>query len=314
MSATAHTPVLVREVVEALALKREGAYLDATYGRGGHSRAILDHLGDAGRLDVVDRDPEAIAHARAAFAGDPRVRCVQASFSQLRACAERGELATAYDGIVVDLGVSSPQLDDPDRGFSFLRDGALDMRMDPGAGVSAADWLAGAEEAEIARVLFRYGEEPAARRIARAIARAREQAPITRTGQLAAVIEAAIPRREPGRHPATRAFQAIRIHINGELDEIDAVLPQLVGLLAEGGRLAMISFHSLEDRRVKRFLREQARGDFWPPDFAVRADMLRPTLRLVGRAVRPGQAEVQANPRARSSVLRVAERTAHAAA
>ncbi|NGP52183.1 16S rRNA (cytosine(1402)-N(4))-methyltransferase RsmH [Thioalkalivibrio sp. XN8] len=309
--ATGHAPVLLGEVLEALAVRRDGCYLDATLGRGGHAAAILERLGEEGKLLAVDRDPEAIRAGRRRFAGDQRVSIARGNFAELEHIAREAGFAAGFDGMLVDLGVSSPQLDDPQRGFSFLRDGPLDMRMDPESGDSAAAWLARAGEDEISRVLRDFGEERHARRIARAILRARDEAPIETTGRLAAVIAAAIPGRpEPGKHPATRSFQAIRIHVNQELAALDAVLQQSLALLAAGGRLCVISFHSLEDRRVKRFIRRHAEvAEPWRglPEVPPHA---RPRLRAVGKAVRASEAEVAANPRARSAVLRVAEKVA----
>jgi 16S rRNA (cytosine1402-N4)-methyltransferase len=308
--ATRHAPVLLREALEALAVRAAGSYLDATLGRGGHSAAILERLGEAGRLLALDRDPEAIRAGQGRFIGDPRVHIVRGNFAELGAIAGRAGFADGFDGILLDLGVSSPQLDDPARGFSFLRDGPLDMRMDPGTGASAADWLAAVSERELARVLFEYGEERHARRIARAVCVARAEAPIRTTGRLAAVIAGAVPGREPGKHPATRSFQAIRIFINDELGALDGALEQSLDLLKPGGRLCVISFHSLEDRRVKRFMRTHAQAaEPWRglPEIPPQA---RPKLRLVGKAVRAGEAEIAANPRARSAVLRAAERLA----
>jgi 16S rRNA (cytosine1402-N4)-methyltransferase len=308
--ATRHAPVLLREALEALAVRAAGSYLDATLGRGGHSAAILERLGEAGRLLALDRDPEAIRAGQRRFIGDPRVHIVRGNFAELGAIAGRAGFADGFDGILLDLGVSSPQLDDPARGFSFLRDGPLDMRMDPGTGASAADWLAAVSERELARVLFEYGEERHARRIARAVCVARAEAPIRTTGRLAAVIAGAVPGREPGKHPATRSFQAIRIFINDELGALDGALEQSLDLLKPGGRLCVISFHSLEDRRVKRFMRTHAQAaEPWRglPEIPPQA---RPKLRLVGKAVRAGEAEIAANPRARSAVLRAAERLA----
>ncbi|ROR29676.1 16S rRNA (cytosine(1402)-N(4))-methyltransferase RsmH [Inmirania thermothiophila] len=304
----AHVPVMPAEVLESLAVRPQGCYVDATYGRGGHAAAILAQLGPEGRLVVMDRDPEAVAHARRHLGGDPRVWVLHGSFARLGELLAEAGVAGGVDGLLMDLGVSSPQLDDPARGFSFLRDGPLDMRMDPDEGESAAAWLARAGEREIAQVLRDYGEERYARRIARAICAARAEGPIRTTGRLAAVVAAAVPTREPGRHPATRTFQALRIRVNGELEALEAALPQAVEALAPGGRLAVIAFHSLEDRIVKRFLRREARGGDGPPDLPLPASAMRPRLRLLGRARRPGAAEVEANPRARSAVLRVAER------
>lgn len=302
--------MLLGEALEALAVRAAGSYLDATLGRGGHAAAILERLGEAGRLLAVDRDPESIRAGKRRFIGDPRVSIVKGNFARLERIAGEAGFVDGFDGMLLDLGVSSPQLDDPARGFSFLRDGPLDMRMDPDAGQSAAEWLAEVPERELARVLREFGEERHARRIARALVRARDAAPITTTGQLAALIGAAVPGREPGKHPATRSFQAIRIFINDELGALDAALEQSLALLKPAGRLCVISFHSLEDRRVKRFIRHHAsEAEPWRglPDVPAHA---RPLLRPVGRAVRASAAELAANPRARSAVLRVAERMA----
>ncbi len=302
-----HAPVLLDEVLEALAVRADGFYVDATFGRGGHAAAILARLGERGKLLVIDRDPQAVAAARKSLGGDPRVDVAGLPFSQLgNALGGR----PAVDGVLFDLGVSSPQLDEPSRGFSFMRDGPLDMRMDPGTGESAADWLERAGEREIADVIFRYGEERHARRIARAIVTARSEAPIRTTARLTKIVAGAVPRREPGKHPATRTFQALRIHVNGELDEIAAALPQAVDRLAPGGRVVVISFHSLEDRLVKRFLRNASREDpAWAGLPQVPAHACA-RLRLVGPAVFPSAAEVERNPRSRSAVLRAAERLA----
>lgn len=306
--AAGHAPVLLGEALEALAVRPDGFYVDATFGRGGHSRAILAQLGERGTLLAIDRDPQAVAAARAQLGAEPRATIAHAPFSRLAALL--GEAGRKADGILLDLGVSSPQLDDAARGFSFLRDGPLDMRMDPDAGESAAQWLAHAGEREIATVIAQLGEDRFARRIARAIVAARAQQPIATTGRLAEVVARAVPTREPGKHPATRTFQALRIHVNRELEELEQALPQAVDSLAPGGRLAVISFHSLEDRMVKRFLRRAAQDDpAWAglPQVPAHA---RARLRLVGRAVFPSAAEVEANPRARSAVLRIAERLA----
>ncbi len=305
-----HTPVLLDEVLAGLSVRPDGRYCDATFGRGGHTAAILGVLGPAGRLVAIDRDPEAIRAGRQRFAAEARLTLVQGSFGSLeervRAAGFEGEL----DGVLLDLGVSSPQLDEAARGFSFMQDGPLDMRMDNESGQSAAQWLAKAGEREIADVIRGLGEERFARRIARAIVAARAEAPITRTAALAALVAEAVPTREPGKHPATRTFQAIRIHVNGELDALESALPQAVRLLAPGGRLCVISFHSLEDRIVKRFIRREEQGDpvyAGLPNVPVHA---RARLKRVGGAVMAGEAEVRANPRARSAVLRVAERLA----
>jgi len=303
-----HVPVLLGEVLEALAIREDGRYLDGTFGRGGHAAAILESLHEDGRLLMIDRDSAAVAAARARFMGDPRVRIEQGNFADMCAIATRAGLDDGFDGILLDLGVSSPQLDQADRGFSFLADGPLDMRMDTRAGLTAADWINEASDKEIADVLWRFGEERHSRRIARAIVAARELEPITRTGRLADVIAAAMPGREPGKHPATRSFQAIRIFINQELEALDRGLEAALSLLRPDGRLCVISFHSLEDRRAKRFIRRHSLEDeAWRglPDMPASA---RPDLRPVGKARRAGAPEVAANPRSRSAVLRVAER------
>jgi 16S rRNA (cytosine1402-N4)-methyltransferase len=299
-----HAPVLLEAALAALAVRGDGAYVDATYGRGGHARAILERLGADGSLLLIDRDPEAIAAARAAHGSDPRVRVASASFDQLQELVAPGSI----DGFLFDLGVSSPQLDDPARGFSFLRDGPLDMRMDPSGGESAAGFLGRATEREIADVIFRYGEDRHARRIARAIVAARANAPVTTTAALAALIERAAPSRDRHKHPATRAFQALRIHVNGELEQLDAALAQALAALRVEGRIAVISFHSLEDRAVKRFLRRHSEVDpVWRglPEVPATAE---PMLELVGRAERAAADELKANPRARSATLRVARK------
>jgi 16S rRNA (cytosine1402-N4)-methyltransferase len=302
----AHVPVLAQEAVAALAISADGVYVDATFGRGGHSRMILEQLGPKGRLVALDRDPDAI-QAGAALQ-DARMTLVHSAFSQL------GEVLgglglTQVNGILLDIGVSSPQLDDATRGFSFRFDAPLDMRMDPGSGLSAADWLATATEGEISEVIRTYGEERFAKSIARAIVAARQEEAISSTAQLAGLIAATLKRREPGQHPATRSFQAIRIYINRELEELSQVLPQCVDFLKPGGRLAVISFHSLEDRIVKRYMRDESQGEQAPRRLPIQAAMLKPgRLKLVGRAQRASDAEVAANPRARSAVLRVAEK------
>jgi 16S rRNA (cytosine1402-N4)-methyltransferase len=303
-----HRPVLVDEVRRGLSLAEDGWYVDATYGRGGHSAAILAVLGSAGRLLALDKDPEAVEAARARFGADPRFEVRHADFASL------GEVARAWlgerraDGILLDLGVSSPQLDSAQRGFSFQQDGPLDMRMNTAEGITLAQWLESVEPDELARVIAQYGEQPGAHRIAAAIVAARETAPLTRTGALAAVVSAAAPRSKRGQHPATRVFQALRIALNGELDALSAALRQSLDILAEGGRLAVISFHSLEDRIVKQFIARQSRGDpVWAgmPEMPAQA---RPTLTRVGSLVRPSAAEIAANPRARSARLRIAQR------
>jgi 16S rRNA (cytosine1402-N4)-methyltransferase len=302
-----HQPVLAREAIEALALRAGGIYVDGTFGRGGHSRLILERLGPQGRLIALDRDPEA---ARAASQiADPRFTFVQTNFSHLSRALDDAGAATVH-GMLFDLGVSSPQLDDPARGFSFRAEGPLDMRMDPTQGQSAAQWLAAAEEQEIREVIRDYGEERFAKQIAAAIVAARRREPLLRTRQLADLVAQAVRTREPGQDPATRTFQALRIHVNRELEEVSLMLPQAVARLAPHGRLAVISFHSLEDRIVKRFLQQSARPEV-PRKLPLKAsEMPEPVLKLVGRAVRPSQEETRRNPRARSATLRVAERTA----
>jgi 16S rRNA (cytosine1402-N4)-methyltransferase len=306
-----HRPVLMAEVLEALNVQEGGIYLDGTFGRGGHARAVLARLGEQGRLLATDKDPVAIEAGRQLMAEDERFSIVQGSYTMLGQEAKRRGWQGRVSGILLDLGVSSPQLDDASRGFSFRSDGPLDMRMDTSSGESASEWLAHASEKEIADVLFEYGEERHARRIARAIVQSREsEGPLKTTGRLAEIVAAANPSWERDKHPATRSFQAIRIHINRELHELDEFLPQCIELLAPGGRLAIISFHSLEDRRVKRFIRDEARGDNFPPGLPVTADQIRARLRAVGKAIYAGDDEVRDNPRARSAVLRVAERCA----
>lgn len=309
MSAHAHLPVLLQEVLLAMAPKPNGRYVDCTFGRGGHAQAILARLNNEGRLYAIDRDSEAVRAAQTLFAHDPRFVIVNGRFSMLQQWIENWGIAAQVDGILLDLGVSSPQLDDAARGFSFRREGPLDMRMGSD-GMSAADWINSADAGEIAEVLYRLGEERFGRRIANGIVRARAQARIETTRALAAIIADAVPTREPGKDPATRSFQAIRMHINRELEELESVLPQTLHALAPGGRLAVISFHSLEDRAVKQFIRKHARGDDFPAHLPVTHDQLRPLLKPVGKAVRASAAEVARNPRARSAVLRVAERLA----
>lgn len=302
-----HASVLLDEAIVALDVKPDGVYIDATFGRGGHSRAILARLGPAGRLLALDRDPQAVAVARTW--GDPRFAIIHAPFSRLAAEAKARSLA-AVDGVLFDLGVSSPQIDTPERGFSFRYDAPLDMRMDTSRGMSAAEWLNTVPEDELARVVRDYGEERFARSVAKAIVAARADQPITTTGRLAQIVAGAVRTRERGQDPATRTFQAVRIYVNRELDEIAEALPQAVDLLRPGGRLAVISFHSLEDRLVKRFMRGEAKGEELPREIPLTAGELAPgRLRLVGRSIKASVEEVARNPRARSAVLRVAERT-----
>lgn len=300
-----HQPVLLNEALNALNPHPAGRYVDATFGRGGHSRAILQRLGADGRLLALDRDPAALA---ANTIDDARFTLLQRPFSQLASTLAERDWLGRVDGILFDLGVSSPQLEDAQRGFSFSRNGPLDMRMNPDAGISAGAWLAQVGATELARVLLEFGEERFHRRVAKAIIAAREQSAITSTTQLAQIVAAAVPTREPGKHPATRTFQALRIFINNELAELQAALPQAVAALAAAGKLAVISFHSLEDRLVKRFMREQARGRELPLGLPVMGEPEGITLRLLGKALRPQASEVAHNPRARSAVLRIAER------
>jgi 16S rRNA (cytosine1402-N4)-methyltransferase len=304
-----HVPVLCEEVLRALEIHKDGVYLDATFGRGGHAEEILKQLGPEGRLFTLDRDPRAVEVARDKFSSDVRVRIDRGSFSMLGKIIENHGLAGKVKGVLFDLGVSSPQLQDPNRGFSFRHDGPLDMRMDPSSGFSAAEWLNRVAEDDLSKVIRDYGEERYARRVARAIVRSRREQPIATTGLLAEIVARAVPTREPGQHPATRTFQAIRIHINRELDELKQALPQAVMVLAPGGRLVVISFHSLEDRMVKRFFRTEAKGGDHPPGLPLREEQLRPRLRLIGKPVRASVSEVKQNPRARSATLRVAERS-----
>ncbi|OGT21306.1 MAG: 16S rRNA (cytosine(1402)-N(4))-methyltransferase [Gammaproteobacteria bacterium RBG_16_57_12] len=304
----AHLPVLLEEALEGLKIKENGIYIDGTFGRGGHSGAILAQLGEEGQLLGIDKDPEAVRAAQTRFGGDNRFAIVQGTFAAIKNHAVNRWWLGKVDGILLDLGVSSPQLDDSNRGFSFRLEGPLDMRMDFTSGMSAAHWLAQAAEREIAEVLREYGEERFARRIARAIVAARQESPIVTTLRLAEIVRQANPAWERDKDPATRSFQAIRIFINSELEDLEIALAQALEVLGPGGRLAVISFHSLEDRIVKRFMRAQSRGDEFPPDLPVRHAQLNPRLQLVGKAIRPGEAELARNPRARSAVLRIAEK------
>lgn len=308
MSSNAHVPVLLGPVLQGLKIRPDGCYVDGTFGRGGHSKEILKQLGEAGRLIAIDRDPQAIAAAPASLTEDPRFELIRGESAQLETfIGERG-LAGKVDGLLFDLGVSSPQLDEADRGFSFMRDGPLDMRMDPDTGTPASEWLASVDEQELKYVLRTYGEETNASRIARAIVHAREDAPISRTAQLARIVEDAAPKRGQKKHPATKTFQAIRIAINGELEQLQAVLGQSVDVMRKGARLCVISFHSLEDRIVKRFMRDASRE---PEQYRGMPDVpeeFRPKLKIVGKAISATDEEVDANPRARSARLRVAER------
>ena len=301
-----HRTVLLEEAIDALAIRADGAYVDATFGRGGHSRLILDRLGSRGRLVALDKDPEAIAVATRI--SDARFSAVHASFAELAGVLE-GLGLEGVDGVLLDLGVSSPQLDDAARGFSFRRDGPLDMRMDTSRGQTAAQWLETASEVQIREVIRDYGEERFAKQIAKAIVAARQRGPVVNTGQLAAIVGAAVRTREKGKDPATRTFQALRIYLNQELAHLSLALPQILELLTPGGRLVVISFHSLEDRMVKRFMRDAVRADV-PIRLPLRArELPQPRLRLIGKPLRPSAEEIAANPRARSATLRAAERT-----
>ena len=302
-----HTTVLLKEAVEALSIKPDGIYVDGTFGRGGHSAQILDLLGANGRLIALDKDPAAVAAGEAWR--DARFQMVHCGFAQL-AEVLRGLEVAKVDGILLDLGVSSPQLDDAERGFSFRFDAPLDMRMDVSSGMTAAQWLATVDEALLAEVIRDYGEERFAKQIARAVIAARAMEPITTTRQLVELVGKAVRTREAGQNPATRTFQAIRIYLNRELEELAQVLPECVTHLKAGGRLAVISFHSLEDRIVKHFMRDMAEGDKLPRNVPIRAsEVPQGRMRLIGKVVRATEAEVQANPRARSAVMRVAERS-----
>ena len=305
-----HLPVMYAEVLQQLAIKKDGIYLDCTFGRGGHSQGILNLLGQNGKLLAFDRDCDAIDSDDAqAMLKDPRFKLKYSCFSELENIVESASLTGKIDGILLDLGVSSPQLDNPERGFSFLRDGPLDMRMDGNAGISAGLWLASVDEKDLVKVLFEYGEERFARRIARAIVEKRGQSPITTTRQLAELIENAVSVREKHKHPATRTFQAIRIEINKELDELKTVLQQSARVLKPGGRLVVISFHSLEDRIVKRFIRDESGAKYNPGKLPIKeADITKGILKRVGRALKAGTQEISQNPRARSAIMRVAER------
>ncbi len=307
-----HITVLLDEAVNGLAIKKDGIYVDGTFGRGGHSRHILKQLGENGRLIAIDRDPRAIATGELLMKEDPRFTIVHGPFSGLADYVKELGLTGKIDGVLLDLGVSSPQLDDAERGFSFMRDGPLDMRMDPTSGISAAKWLAKADVDDIGWVLKTFGEEKFAYRIARAIVADREETPFLRTLQLAQLIERLCPKREKKKHPATRSFQAIRIYVNSELEEIHKVLDGALEVLAIGGQLSVISFHSLEDRIVKRFIRKQEKGREYPAGLPLtEAQMKRgKTLKSKGKALKPSAQEISENARARSSVLRVAEKIA----
>ncbi len=305
-----HLPVMVAEALQQLAIKKDGIYIDCTFGRGGHSQGILNLLGQYGQLLAIDRDSDAINSDYAqAMLTDGRFKLKHSCFSELESIVKNANLAGKVDGILLDLGVSSPQLDNPERGFSFMRDGPLDMRMDGNTGVSAEQWLASVDEKDLIKILFDYGEERFARRIARAIVEKRGQSPIATTRQLAELIEDAVSVREKHKHPATRTFQAIRIEINRELDELKAVLQQSARVLRPGGRLVVISFHSLEDRIVKRFFRDESGAKYNPGRLPIKEiDIAKGILKTMGKALKAGKQEINENPRARSAIMRVAER------
>jgi len=307
-SSRTHVPVLLDAVIAGLNLHQDGLYIDATFGRGGHSLAILNQLGPAGRLLAIDRDPQAIDAVTDAMKSDPRFELMQGEFSELKEYANKRNLLGKVDGLLLDLGVSSPQLDEAERGFSFQSDGPLDMRMDPTTGSSAADWLANVKERELRKVLFEFGEERFANRITKAIVAARASQPIRRTAELARIVSEAVPSRGLKRHPATKTFQAIRIRINDELQQLEQALRATADLLRPGGRLCVISFHSLEDRRVKRFMREASREAEPFRGLPQVPEEHRPPFKLVGKMISATDAEIQSNVRARSARLRVAER------
>jgi len=303
-----HQSVLLEQAVDALVTDKDGFYIDGTFGRGGHSRLILERLSDRGRLLVIDKDQKAIEEACSLQEQDKRVIVAHQSFADIVSLADTHGVRGQVSGVLLDLGVSSPQLDDAERGFSFSRTGPLDMRMDTSQGITAAQWIAEAKEEEIARVIYEYGEEKFSRRMARAIVREREEAPITDTLRLAEIIKHANPAWEKHKHPATRAFQAIRIFINNELKDLEQALTGIVEVLRTGGRMIIISFHSLEDRLVKQFVSKQERGDDFPRDMPVTQSQLNPTLKKVGKPIKANTEELEENMRARSAVLRVAEK------
>lgn len=303
-----HQPVLLDEVIEALNIDADGFYIDGTFGRGGHSRAILQRLSKNGRLLAFDKDPDAIASASTEFINDTRFTLIQGSFAMLKQQVEQHNMLGKVAGVLLDFGVSSPQLDNPQRGFSFRFDAPLDMRMDTSSGKPISEWLNNAKEKEIADVIYQYGEERASRRIARAIVLQREQQAIETTSQLATLIKTVLPTKKQDIHPATKTFQALRIFINNELLDIEAVLPQAVDVLAKQGRLVTISFHSLEDRIVKRFIRDESRPKDLPREIPIMPDATDLRLKTIGKKMKAKQREVENNPRARSAVVRVAER------
>ncbi len=302
-----HLPVMLAEVIENLAIQPEGVYLDATFGRGGHAQSILAKLGPKGRLLAMDKDPEAVTYARQRFANESRFTIQHGSFAELNSFVAKENLTGKINGILFDLGVSSPQLDNPDRGFSFMREGQLDMRMDITRGQSAAEWLAVVDEKELANILWQYGEERFSRRIARAIVTARAETPITTTVQLAEIVSAAIPAWQK-KHPATRSFQAIRIAVNHELDDLTLGLQQSMHVLSNKGRLLVISFHSLEDRLVKHFMQKEERGQDLPAGLPIKQADIKLHFKKLSRAIKPSEQEISVNPRARSAILRIGEK------
>ena len=302
-----HQPVLLNETLQGLQIIPNGAYVDCTFGRGGHSRAILQKLGEKGQLLAFDKDPEAVASVATSLKNDARFTLIHGAYTGLEKQVQTRNLGNRINGILLDLGVSYPQLATAARGFSFQHDGPLDMRLDNSQGMTAATWLRRATKDDIARVLHKFGDERFARRIAKAIVSRRAKTAITRTRQLAELVAVALPNKTKNKHPATRTFQAIRIFINRELDELEALLTQAMNVLAIKGRLLVISFHSLEDRLVKRFMRRQARGGDIPSAIPVTAEVFKPKLKIVGKPIRPGAVELGANPRARSAILRIAE-------
>lgn len=303
-----HQPVFLREVIEYLAIKSDGIYIDATFGRGGHSQEILRNLGEKGRLWVIDKDPSAVIYAKKHWGHDKRLQIYEGSFTALEEITKANGIYGRVDGLLLDLGVSSPQLEQAQRGFSFLREGPLDMRMNPNRGISAAEWLACATEKEIAQILKEYGEERYAKRIAKAIGEARKEMPITTTVQLAAIVKEAHPRWERHKHPATQTFQAIRIHINNELEDLQGCLKQSLDVLAISGRLLVISFHSLEDRIVKRFIRKHSHEPVELKRLPILLTEWSPRLKSLGRGIKPDAVAIAENPRSRSAVLRIAEK------
>ena len=308
MNGQNHESVLLEEALTALNIQPNGNYVDATYGRGGHASEILSLLGTQGRLLAIDRDPDAVAAAQRNHK-DPRFQVEHGPFSRLAEIVDDHKLTGRVDGVLFDLGVSSPQLDIPNRGFSFNLSGPLDMRMDTTTGITAAEWLNNVDEQSLVAVIKQYGEERYAKRIARAIVKKRLEQPVLTTKQLADIVGQAVPTREPGKHPATRTFQAIRIYINHELEELDEALQQTLEVLSLGGRLVVISFHSLEDRITKKFMQKETKGDHYPVGLPIKDSDLKPRLKIIGKQIRPDESEIQRNPRSRSAVMRVAERT-----